>query len=473
MADHAVILALLLLIGLILLEVPIAFSLLIAGASGLLLMDGSDLVMNTLGSAPFNSTSSYSLAVIPMYIVMGSLAARAGLAQDLFDVAQHYLRRVPGGLALAGIFGCAGFSAVTGSSIATVASVGATAVEEMRRHGYHQAFAAGAVAAAGTLGVLIPPSVVIVLLGLVTGTSIASMLLAGIIPGILTALAYGAVATIKVMRHPELAGGSSGRDRAREPVSVAYGQVGGESAVHQELGRPLPTEGRSSRGAARRPGRQQYVSLAKAGTLFTIIVGGVYTGLYTTTEAGGIGALVALAMLLVSRRQSGRARSTIGAFTEAAQLTSSVFFIVVGGAVFTYLLVLDGIPAMFAEWAVGLPVPGIVLVVVVLLAMIPLGMILDSLSIVLVFVPIVFPIVEATGFHPVVFGILCVKMIEIGMITPPVGMNVFVISATQPSLKAEAVFRSVVPFIVSDVILVGVLLAFPDIVLFLPEMVGP
>ena len=460
-----------LLIALILSEVPVAFALILSATLGILVTKGSGVASSTVGTLPFNSTSSYSLAVVPLYILMGSLAAKAGLARDLFDVAHYHMRKLPGGLAIAGITGCAGFAAVTGSSVATVASVGRTAIEEMRRHGYDPAFAGGAVAIAGTLGILIPPSVVLVLFGIVTGTSIGSLLIAGIIPGILSALAYGGVVLFLVARDPRLAGQQS-RDKAIEVPSARGGASG--RIPHQvplQLAPGAADGEQTLDGGRRRPAPAQYFSLAKVLLLFGIVVGGVFTGLYTATEAGAIGAVAALVMLFLAKRPKGRRLvEGIDGLVDSARLTSNVFFIVVGGAIFTFFVVSLGVPRAFAEWAIDLPIPNWLLVVVILAAMVPLGMILDSISIVLVFVPIVFPIIEAMGFNGVWFGILAVKLIEIGLVTPPVGLNVFVISASVPDLPAEKVFRGVVPFLIVDTAVVALLFGFPDIALFLPNM---
>jgi C4-dicarboxylate transporter, DctM subunit len=203
------------------------------------------------------------------------------------------------------------------------------------------------------------------------------------------------------------------------------------------------------------------------------VLGGAFAGWYTVTGAAGIGAAAALLILLLGPRPAeGRRRSLVYAFTDSAQLTSNVFFIVVGGAVVTYFLVLSGAPSTFADWVTTLPIPPTALLVVILLAMVPVGMFLDALTISLVFVPLVFPIVEATGANPIWFCILAVKVIELGLITPPVGMNAFALSASVPDVPAETVYLGVIPFIVADVAVVALLFAFPDIILFLPEMLG-
>jgi tripartite ATP-independent transporter DctM subunit len=433
-----------LLVALILLGVPIAFALIGASTIGLTVASGAGMSQSALGGAVFNATADYALAVVPLFVLMGTFAQRAGIAGDLFDLIEHHLRRLPGSLAIAGIFACAGFAAITGSSVATVASVGKATIEEMVAHGYNKRFGAGAIAIAGTLGIMIPPSVAMVLYGVVTGTSIGKLLIAGIIPGIISAVLYSAIAVVLAVRNPALVG--------RERRDRWSGQARG-------------TTGRAAFD------RRKYLSLIKVLALFGVVVVGMYTGLYTATEAGGIGALAALVILLASRRKSGetRLRAVVTSLVESASLTSAVFLIVVGGAMLTFLMVRLGVPSAFAVWAAGLPVPGWILVLVVLAAMVPLGMILDSVSIVLVFVPVVFPVIDAIGYDPIVFGVLAVKLIEIGMVTPPVGMNAFVIGSSVPGVKAEDAFRGVLPFLAADLVFVALIMLFPDIVLFLPD----
>lgn len=437
--------AVLLLVLLIILGVPIAFALIATSVIGLTVAVGSGVAMSALGGASFNATADYALAVVPLFILMGAFAQRAGIASDLFDVVERNFRRLPGGLAIGGIAASAGFAAITGSSVATVASIGRTAIVEMRAHGYNVAFAAGSVAIAGTLGIMIPPSVALVLYGVVTGTSIGQLLIAGIIPGIISAILYGAVVVVMAVRKPELTG--------------------------------KPPRNRASRASTSAPvtlppfDNRKYFSVLKVAILFGVVIIGVYTGLYTATEAGAIGAAAALIMLLISKLRRGerRIRATIGALVESARMTSSVFLIIVGGAMLSFLMVTLGVPRAFAGWASEIPVPGWVLVVILLLAMVPLGMFLDSISIILVFIPVVFPVVEGLGYNPIVFGILAIKLIEVGMVTPPVGMNAFVIASSVPGVRAEDAFRGVLPFLIADVIFIIIIMIFPQIVLFLPD----
>ncbi len=425
--------ALALLILLLIIEVPVGLSLVGASVVGIMLARGSDVAMATLGQLPFNTTTSYSLAVVPLYILTGALATKAGIASDLFAIAKWVFQRVPGGVGLSGVAGSAGFAAVTGSSVATVASVGKTSIVEMMKQGYSPGFASGIIASAGTLGILIPPSVMLVMFGITTGTSIGSLLIAGIVPGIISAVVIGVAVLLFAHFKPSLVGDSS-------RVSVP------------------------------RPGKRAFAGLLKVTILFIVIIGGVYGGWYTVTEAGAVGVLVAFAFAVTSKQNSGgRLRSCYEALVDAARMTSGLFMIVVGGALFTYLIVSLRIPTAFADWATGLAIPPMALVGIILVMLIPLGMVLDGMSIVLVFIPIVFPIVAELGFSDIWFAVLTIKMIEIGLLTPPVGLNAFVVSASVPSIPVSTVFRGVLPFILVDLALVAIFFAFPDVITFLPE----
>lgn len=419
-------------------EVPVGIALLGVSFIGIALARSFGVAMASIGQLPFNASSSYSLAVVPLYVLTGTLVTKSGIATDLFSVARYVFKRVPGGLALSGIAGSAGFAAVTGSSVATVASVGRTSILEMRRHGYSKQFASGVIASAGTLGILIPPSVVLVLFGITTETSIGRLLIAGVIPGILSAIVLGVAVLVLARRSPERVGLSQGKKRG-ELQNVAS------------------------------PTLSEVVSLLKVTALFIIIVGGVYGGWYTATEAGAIGATTALFLLLLSPRVLSPVKQAYEALVDAARLTSSIFIIVVGGALFTYLIVSLKIPQTFANWAISLNAPSWSIIIIILLIMIPLGMFLDSISIVLVFIPIVAPIVSALGYDMIWFAILAVKLIEVGLVTPPVGMNAFVIAGTIKDIKAETVFKGVLPFIVVDLILVAIMFLIPQIITFLPQ----
>lgn len=436
----AVLIAVAALFLLLLARVPVAFALLSAGIVGTLLAQGSGVASGVLGRTPFDTPASYVLIIIPMFIAMGIFAKHGTIAEDGFAVAARFLRRVPGGLALATVVGCAGFAAVSGSSVATVATLGPLAVREMESHGYDRTVAAGIVGASGTLGVLIPPSIVLVIFGILTGESIGQLLVAGIIPGILSAVAYAAAIVIRARRRPELMGSGNAITVHARPKGMVLGSV------------------------------------AKITILFVVVIGGIYGGVVTPTEAASLGAAVALAFYLFDLRRTARGkrlRSVRSTISEATQLTSMAFALLIGGAVFTYLLVIARVPTAFASWVVDLDAPGLLIVAIILLAFIPLGMFLDPLSTMLIAVPLTYPAVSALGFDGLWFGILVVKMIEIGLITPPFGINAFVLAGSVPGVSVGQAFRGVLWFLPLDLLTVAFIFALPEVVTWLPSIMNP
>lgn len=439
-----------LLILLIAAEVPVAFSLLASGTIGLVLLKSSGYATNTLANQPFATTAAFSLVLVPMFVIMGMFVVSAGIAQDVYAVAARTFRRLPGGLGIATVAACAGFAAVTGSSAATVATIGRISISEMRQHGYRTSFAAGIVGASGTLGILIPPSLILVIYGTLTGESIEKLLLAGVIPGVFTAVMYSVVVFI----------------RARKEIGPQYvvlpedhgdtGGTGGGTAVEVEVST-----------------RKGLAAFAKVATLFLIVVVGIYSGLFTATESGAIAAFAALLMLVwtsVRRREVRLWPLLKQAFEETTAVSTMIFMLLIGGGVFTFFMVAGGYARDFAQWITELPVSPYLVVVVILLALIPLGMILDGMSILLITVPLTYPVVTELGFDGIWFGILVVKLIEIGLVTPPVGINCYVVAGSSPGVRAEDAFRGVAPFVAMDMVTTAILFAFPIITLWLPNL---
>jgi C4-dicarboxylate transporter, DctM subunit len=433
------------LIALIAMKLPVGFALAISGSLGLVLVRGWSFTAATVAGEPYVSTARFSLVLIPMFILMGMLALQAGIAQDVYGFASRRFQRLPGGLGVATIGACAGFAAVTGSSAATVATIGRISINEMRKAGYSAAFASGIVAAGGTLGVLIPPSVILVIYGILTGESIGALLIAGIVPGILSALLY--VVVILVRRRSEI------DDRYAAEFARDFPALIREEVVS------------NSRGG---------VALAQVTILFGIVVGGIYSGIFTATESGAIAAFVALVMLLIAsvRRREQLAGGLRKALMETAALSSMIFMLLIGGALFSLFVVTGGYAQAFATWVTSLPLPGLLIIALLLLALIPLGMFLDGLSILFLTVPLAYPVVSELGLSGIWFGILMVKMVEIGLITPPVGINVYVVAGAAPGLSIEQAFKGVWPFGLMDIITVALLFAFPVIVTFLPDGVA-
>jgi C4-dicarboxylate transporter, DctM subunit len=363
----------------------------------------------------------------------------ARIAEEAFAVLGWLLRRIPGGLALATVAACAAFAAVSGSSVATVVSVGQMAIDEMRKHGYSLEVAGGVVGAAGTLGILIPPSVPLVIFGILTGESIGALLIAGILPGILSAVIYGLNIVVRARKYPE-----------------RYGRA-------EDV---LP--------AATRPSlRQGATGLLRIALLFTIVIGGMYSGIFTAIEASAWGALAAVIMVIIAwvrspRELASRLRST---FSESVSINGMIFALLVGGAIFSAWTVAAGIPSSFTNWMLGLNMPGHVLVLLLLLSLIPLGMFLDGFSIMLIMVPISYPLVNELGMSGIWFGILFIKFIEIGVITPPLGVNAFLVAGTTPDMSPQMAFRGVLKFLPLDLATIALIFVFPPIVTWLPDLV--
>ncbi|WP_309071946.1 TRAP transporter large permease [Arthrobacter sp.] len=466
-------LTLALLVLLLVSEMPIAFALGLSGAAGLLLLQGFDYTTNILGSVPFSVTSSFTLTIIPMFILMGLFAVKAKIAEQVYAVANYACRRIPGGLGVATVMACAGFAAVSGSSIGTSATMSKLSITEMKRFGYPESLAAGVVAMAGTLGVLIPPSVMLVLYAIMTGESVAAVLAAGIVPGILSAVAFSiyiivrAKRTIRPQREQsmssalaEASSGSSGSSGSANVTRMAaFAERGAPiPAVHPASFRDLPMRG-----------------FVRVLILFLIVLGGIYSGIFTPTESAAMGAFAALLMLIFElRRESTRSifEGIKDALKESAATTSMVFAVVVGSTILSMFFISARIPQAITDAVKTLEVSPVVTMGVLLLMLIPLGMFLESLSILVITVPILYPVAMSLGFDGVWLAILIVKLIEIGMVTPPVGILCFVVSGTS-GIKVEQVFRGVLPLVLVDIAMLALLYFVPEITLWLPSLVNP
>lgn len=437
-----------LLIVLLVLQVPVAFALAGSGAVGLVMMDGFGVATRTLANLPYSTTAVYTLTLIPMFILMGLFISHSGMLDDMFDVAHALTRRFSGGLGIASVVACTLFGGVSGSSVADSATLGRLSIGEMAKRGYSKEYAASIVAAAGTLATLIPPSIALVVYGIITTESIGALLLAGIIPGIASASMY-----IGVIVHR----GRRGRRAGHQPADVGGPSVGF-----------LTTFRENAFGV----GTGVIVSL--------IVIGGLYSGVFTATEAGASGAFAAFLLsaafvVLRSGADGGRWREvrrfTTTALKETGSLTAMIFALLVGAGIFTQFLLLARVPNTVSAWILDLPLPPELVVGLFLIAMIPLGMFVDGLSMLLIVTPLAYPIVVTTlGFNGLWFGILLVKMIEVGLITPPVGLNVYVVSGLFDDLSAGDVFKRVTPFLVTDIVTVALLFVFPALVTIVPRL---
>lgn len=478
-------------------EMPVAVGLAAAGVTGLLLDNGFEQTAATLSSAAYQSTSTYTLVVIPMFILMGVLVANAGVLGNIFDLAARATRRLPGGLGIATVLSAAGFSAVTGSSAAAVATLGRLCVGEMRRHGYSIRFAASIVAASGTLGVLIPPSVVLVIYGVLTNESVGQLLLAAIVPGIITAIAY--ILTIVIVarmgKSTDIDPTLQPHDPAPEPALATAAAGGGpsgdvvtamqanEPAVDREVDREMEREldqldvaagpgGLALAKPSRAQRWQELESVLYIGIIFVVVLGGIYGGIFTETEAGAVGALVAVFVLLLrsGRTEMGLKNSLTSALRETSANTSMLFALLIGGSIFTLFLVTARVPQELTDWIIGLDVNRYVVIAIILLVLLVLGALLDGMSILLLTMPLTYPVVTDLGFSGLWYGVLAVKMVEVGLLTPPFGLNVFLVSGVVKEAKVEQVFRGVLPFIFAELCVVLLIVLVPDLVTWLPDL---
>lgn len=457
----ATIVAFLVLLALLACRVPVAIGLLASGALGLVLLKGFAFAEGTLGRLPYQTPARYVLVVIPLFIAMGVFAKHGSLAEDAFAAVKPLLRKVPGGLGIATIASCAGFGAISGSSVATVASVGPIAVREMKSEGYQTSFAAGIVGAAGTLGVMIPPSIALVLYGIITGESIGLLLIAGIVPGLVTALVYSAAIVARVLTNPAVGG--------RPPRGMAH-----VAAAERESSGTGTGTGGTTTAPAPRLGLGRLLSLSRIVLLFLVVMGGIYLGVMTPSEAAAMGAALALLFLMYDawRARGGFWRTVSTAFGEAISLTSMVFALLIGAAIFTLFIVTAGVPATFTAWAVELALPAWVVVAVLLLAFVPLGMFLDPISMLLIGVPLTYPVVTALGYDGIWYGILIVKMVELALITPPVGLNPYVVAGSCEGVTVSEAFRGASWFFGLELLTIAIFFAFPGMITWLPGLVG-
>ena len=423
-------------IGLLLLllfsGMPIALAMGLVGFLGMAYVNGLMPGLNVMGTAPHTISSSYNMSVVPLFVLMGALCFHAGLSKELYYAVYRWIGHFPGGLAMATIGACASFAAVSGSSVATTATMGMVSLPEMKRYKYDLGLAAGSIAAGGSIGILIPPSVILVLYGILTEQSIGKLFAAGFIPGVLEALFYMATIYILCKRNPLL--GPKGeradfRQRIRS-LKATWGVV----------------------------------------VLFVVVIGGIYMGVFTPTEAAGAGAFGALIFSLGRRRLNWK--TFRDSLEETSKTTAMVFLILIGATLLGYFLAVTRLPFELSTYVSELDVNRYIILGMIILLYLILGAIMSSLAMIVLTVPIIFPVIEALGFHPIWFGILIVRVVEIGQITPPVGINVYVLKGVAKDLTLQGIFRGVLPFLVADICHVALLIAVPQIATFLPDLMG-
>jgi tripartite ATP-independent transporter DctM subunit len=429
------ILSLVAIITMVFIGVRVAFAAGIVGVVGLIILRGWTAGGGMAGLTAHSSVTHYSLSVLPMFILIGYLAYYAGLTQGAFRCARAWFGWLPGGLAVATVFATAGFAAVSGASTATAAVFSRVAIPEMLQYGYDRRLAAGVVAAGGTLASLIPPSAILVVYALIVEESVGALLMAGFIPGAVSAVVYALIVILRCKINPSLGRAVTGLTWAERFNSI--------------------------------PGMAPIIAV------IAIILGGIYTGWMTPTETGAVGAALIFFMAIGRRAIFGEGMTKsdfIESMMETGKLTVMIFTIIWGVLIYVRFLGFTGLTTAFADWIVHLPVEPIYILLMILGVYIILGMFMDGIGMLLLTLPVVHPAIIALGYDPVWFGIIVVKMVEIGLVTPPIGLNCFVVNGVRPDIPLSDVFKGIWPFVVADLITVGVLIAFPGIVLFLPEM---
>lgn len=414
--------------------VHIGVALGLGGLLGMYLAIGPEAALGQLATVPFSTTNSFVLAVIPLFILMGSLATQAALTTDLYRAAYHWLGRLPGGLAMATTLASAAFGAACGSTVVNAAVFTRIALPEMVKFGYSKRLGAGCIAASGTLASLIPPSILMVIYAIITEQSIGTLFIAGFIPGVLSAAIYMFGIYMRVRWNPQLA--------------------------------PIPDFHISWRTRWR-----SLFGVWGIVFLFLLVIGGIYMGLFTPTYAGAVGAFGAFIIVLGKRRLN---RDTFMATIKEATVTTSVIFIiVVGGTLFARFLTYTGLVGDVSEALLALNLPKYVYLMSYAVLYIILGMLIEPIAIMVMTLPLMFPIMVGAGFDPIWLGVISIKLAEISLITPPVGLNVYVVKSASPiPLSLEDVFMGILPFLLLDVITLALLIAFPQIVLVLPNLMS-
>jgi tripartite ATP-independent transporter DctM subunit len=414
------------------LRIPIALAMGIVGIVGYAYMrDWNWTVAFAVAQTKIYETGrNYTLSVVPLFILMGNFVTRAGLSQELFRAAYAFIGHLRGGLAMATVVACAGFGAICGSSIATAATMAKVAYPSMKRFGYSDRLATGAIASGGTLGILVPPSTIMVIYGIITETNIGQLFAAGIIPGIIAATLLCLAVQWVTWRDPA-AGPRGERTRWRERLLALK-------------------------------------DVWPVALLFLFVMGGIYGGLFTATEGAGMGAFGAMAFALWKRVLNWSA--LYAALVESARTTAMLFMILIGAFVFADFVNITTLPGDLKDFVSGFGIHPIMVVVAICAIYVILGTAMEELSMILLTIPVFFPLILHLGFDPVWFGILIVCVVEIGLISPPVGMNLFVLKTLLPQVGTGTVFRGVVPFMAADVIRLGILIAFPALSLYLPSL---
>jgi C4-dicarboxylate transporter, DctM subunit len=417
------------LFALMLLRVPVGMAMGLVGVVGFGAIVGSGPALKMVGQTSMRTVTDWNFAVVPLFLLMGSFATTSGMSRELFRAANAFVGHLRGGLGIATIAACGGFAAICGSSVATAATFSRVAYPEMRRFGYPQSFATGVIAAGGTLGIMIPPSTVFAVYGLITEQDIGKLFVAGIVPGIIAILMYMATVTIIGYARP------------------GYLPAGQHSSWRERLDSL----------------RDIWATLL----LFLFVIGGIYGGLFTATEAAGMGAAGAF-LIGIARRRLSR-DDILRSLLEATRTTAAVFTVLIGAILFGYFLAITQTPQKVTEFLTGLGIGRYGVLALIMVMYLVLGCLMDALAMIILTVPIIFPVIKQLGFDPIWFGVIIVMTVELGLIHPPVGMNIFVIKSVVEDAKISTIFYGVLPFIVTDILRLILLIAFPILALWLPS----
>ena len=418
-----------LLLVLVMIGMRVVFAAALVGLLGLVELLGWGPAAGIVGTVPHSKSSTYALSVLPMFIFIGFVAFHAGMTEQLFVAARRWLGWLPGGLAVASVFAAAGFAAVSGASTATAAVFARVAIPEMLKNGYDRKLAAGVVAAGGTLATLIPPSAILVIYAVIVEESVGRLLLAGFLPGLVSAFVYGAIIVVWALMRPHQA-----------------------PSIHGFTW------------------KERIVSLPPLTPIFlvvVIIISAIYQGWATPTESGALGAAVVFMVALFRGTKMGDISRSL---METAKLTVMIFSLIWGVTIFVRFLGFSGVAEAFTQWIVSIDAPPLVIMICILMGYAILGMFMDAIGMLLLTLPVVYPAVMALGYDSIWFGIIVVKMAEICLVTPPIGLNCFVVNSVRPDIPLSDVFRGVAIFFIADVITIAVLLAFPEIVTWLPNL---
>ena len=416
---------------LLVLRMPIAYALMLVGFLGTSYLSSRGAALPMVPMTIYGVSSFYAFTVIPLFVAMGCFAEQVGMIRNIYDAFDKWFRKMPGGLAITTIGASAGFAAVSGSSVATAAAIGTCALPEMRQFGYAPKLATGSIAAGGTLGWLIPPSVGFIIYAMLTEQSVGKLLIAGIVPGIILAAAYICIIIVWVKINPSLAQRTSGETSWSEKI-----------AAIKKIWSTMAT--------------------------FLLVVGGMYLGFFTPTEAAAVGATILFFINIISRKLKWLSLNE--ALRKTVQISVMILLLVAGANVFSYFLALSTLPMVVSQWVTGLTISPYLIILIISMIYLFMGCFLDGVSIMVMTMPVIFPIIIGLQFDPIWFGVIVMLMMEAGLITPPMGLNVFAVAGVAKDVPLEEIFKGIAPFLISIIFVAFLVTVFPEIALFLPKL---